>query len=113
MIRSRSEYLDKLNEIKDDVIEEAIQCLYQYQKDAVYDNSTVDFMNDVIDYVEIDCLPHNQFQRIENEFKIVLKEAERLRKVRGRLKFENYRERWKEVFISFRSFRREVFELAM
>ena len=109
----RTEYLDKLNEIKDDVIEESLQCLYQYQNDAEYDSRTVDFMSDIIDYIDIDCLPHSKYQCIEDEFKTVLKEAERLRKVRGRLKFENYKERWKKIFISFRSFRREVFELAM
>jgi len=109
----RTEYLDKLTQIKDDVIEETLLCLYQYQNDAKYDNDTLDFMNDIIDYVDIDCLPHSQYQKIEDEFKTVLKEAERLRKVRGRLKFENYKERWKTIFISFRSFRREVFELAM
>lgn len=109
----RTEYLDKLNGIKDEIIEEILQCLYQYQKDAKYDNDTLDFMNDIIDYVDIDCLPHSQYQHIEDEFKTVLNEARRLSRVRGRLKFENYKERWKKIFVSFRSFRREVFALAM
>ena len=113
MLRSRSEYLDKLNNVKDDVIEEALLCLYQYQNDVEYDNRTVDFMSDIIDYIDIDCLPHSQYQRIEDEFKTVLNEARRLSRVRGRLKFENYKERWKKIFVSFRSFRREVFTLAM
>ena len=109
----RTEYLDKLNGIKDEIIEEILQCLYQYQKDAKYDNDTLDFMNDIIDYVDIDCLSHSQYQHIEDEFKTVLNEARRLSRVRGRLKFENYKERWKKIFVSFRSFRREVFALAM
>ena len=109
----RSECLDKLVQIKEDVNEEILQCIYTYQKGVGYDTNTMEFMSDVIDYVEIDCLPHSQFQRIEDEFKTVLKEAERLRKVRGRLKFENYTKEWKKIFISFRSFRRDVFALAM
>ena len=109
----RTEYLDKIIQIKDDVVEETLQCVYSYQKDAIYDNSTLDFMIDIIDYIEMDYLPHGKYQEIEDEFKTVLNEAERLRKVRGRLKFENYMKEWKKVFTHFRSFRREMFELAM
>lgn len=109
----RYEYLKKLSQIREDVSNEILECIYQYQKGAEYDLSTIDFMTDVIDYIDIDCLPHSQYQKIEDEFKTVLKEAERLRKVRGRLKFENYTKEWKKVFTRFRSFRREVFELAM
>ena len=109
----RSECLDKLSQIKEDVNREVLQCIYEYQKGVGYDANTMDLMTDVIDYVEIDCLPHSQFQHIEDEFKTVLAEVKHLSKVRGRLKFENYKERWKKIFISFRSFRMEVFTLAM
>ena len=109
----RTEYLDKIIQIKEDVNREVLQCIYEYQKGVGYDANTMDLMTDVIDYVEIDCLPHSQFQHIEDEFKTVLNEARRLSRVRGRLKFENYKERWKKIFVSFRSFRREVFALAM
>ena len=112
-MKTRHEYLDKLNQTIKDMDEEYRLCLYQYQNGAGYDISTIDFMKDIVDYIEIDCLPHSQYQIIENEFKTILTEAKRLSKVRGRLKFENYKERWKKIFISFRSFRREVFSLAM
>ena len=66
VIMLRSECLDKLSQIKEDVNREVLQCIYEYQKDVGYDANTMDLMTDVIDYVEIDCLPHSQFQHIED-----------------------------------------------